>query len=132
MPNASAGQVLKFNGTNWVPGEDQSGSGGASNLSDLNDVSAQNPLDGQMLVYNSSTNKWESKSVVGGSIGFVENVVYNMQHAGVSANPSSESEFSYWYCTVSFDDIKRILHKDVIIKYDNHHDDIVLDGGSYT
>lgn len=51
---AVAGQVLKFNGTDWVPGTDNSGSGGATALDQLTDVdtSTTPPAVGQTLKWN--------------------------------------------------------------------------------
>lgn len=45
------GQVLKYNGTNWVNGTDNAGSGSAA-LDDLTDVTITTPTNGQVLKYN--------------------------------------------------------------------------------
>lgn len=42
------------------------GGGGATSLVDLLDVSISNPSNGQALVYNSTTQKWENMNVSGG------------------------------------------------------------------
>lgn len=42
------------------------GGGGATSLVDLLDVSISNPSNGQALVYNSTTQKWENQNVSGG------------------------------------------------------------------
>ena len=49
------GQVLKYNGTNWVNGTD---AGGATSLNGLTDVNAGSPGDGQVLKWQSSTSTW--------------------------------------------------------------------------
>lgn len=49
ISNASSGQVLKFNGTNWINGTD---SGGAIVLDGLNDVTITSPSSGNLLRYN--------------------------------------------------------------------------------
>lgn len=41
-------------------GIEYAGSGGASNLSDLSDVELTNLSDGQILQYNSTSEKWEN------------------------------------------------------------------------
>lgn len=40
--------------------EDSEGGGGSSTLSGLTDVDISNPTDGQTLVYNAATGKWEN------------------------------------------------------------------------
>ena len=42
------------------------GGGSATNLSDLQDVSIISPTTGQVLTYNSATQKWENKASTGG------------------------------------------------------------------
>lgn len=42
------------------------GGGGASTLSGLTDVDISNPSDGQTLVYNTTSGKWENGSGAGG------------------------------------------------------------------
>ena len=52
----ASGQILKFNGTNWVNGDNTGGSGGgASTLDDLTDVAISTPLAGQVVKYDGST-----------------------------------------------------------------------------
>ena len=48
----TAGAILKYNGTNWVPGSD---GGGASVLNELGDVTVSSPTTGQTLRYNGSS-----------------------------------------------------------------------------
>lgn len=61
--------LKKFQNGEWVAisGGDGSGggSGSASSLSDMTDVDISSPSDGDTLVYNATTHKWESGS--GGS-----------------------------------------------------------------
>ena len=44
------------------------GGGGASALSGLTDVDISNPTDGQVLVYNAESGKWENGSSGGGAL----------------------------------------------------------------
>lgn len=46
------------------------GGGGSSTLAGLTDVDISNPTDGQTLVYNSTSGKWENGAGGGGSSGF--------------------------------------------------------------
>jgi hypothetical protein len=48
-------------------GIEYAGSSGASNLSDLSDVELSNLSDGQILQYNSTSEKWENADNQGGS-----------------------------------------------------------------
>jgi hypothetical protein len=50
VTGVSAGTVLKYNGTNWVPSAD---SVGVTTLSGLNDVTASAPLNGDVLRFDS-------------------------------------------------------------------------------
>lgn len=52
------------------------GGGGSSTLSGLTDVDISNPTDGQTLVYNATTEKWENGAGGGASAYFVD-CVYN-------------------------------------------------------
>ena len=61
ISSASSGQVLKYDGTNWINGT--GGGGGASALNDLTDVTITSASNGQFLKYNGS--KWVNGS--GGS-----------------------------------------------------------------
>lgn len=46
--------------------EDEGGGGGSSTLSGLTDVDISNPADGQTLVYNATSGKWENGAGGGG------------------------------------------------------------------
>ena len=54
------GQVLKWNSTasNWEPEDDNTGSGGTSNIRALTDVSNTAPTDNQILRYDSASNTY--------------------------------------------------------------------------
>lgn len=52
LTSPTNGQVLKYNGTNWVNGTDSEGSGG--NIEDLDNVTISSPTSGQVLKYNGS------------------------------------------------------------------------------
>ncbi|MCA1195141.1 hypothetical protein [Saccharopolyspora sp. 6V] len=56
--DAVAGQVLKYTGTTWAPGTDNTGGGGeggATTLDELADVSTTGAADGRALVYSGGT-----------------------------------------------------------------------------
>jgi len=62
----SNGQVLKYDGSNWVNGTDDAGSGGtggATTLSALTDVSISSPSNGQLLAYSTTSSTWESTTI---------------------------------------------------------------------
>lgn len=89
----SVGQVLKFDGTNWAPGTDSTGGGGASSLEVFSnfDIASSSPTgsiatgDSLKMVINSSTptisidpgfsNAWTSSQAFAGTIGISSNVV---------------------------------------------------------
>ncbi|MHC4312619.1 MAG: LamG domain-containing protein [Planctomycetota bacterium] len=55
---ASIDDVLIWNGTQFVPGPQTSGGGGATQLSDLTDVNATSPSDNDILRYDTGTAQW--------------------------------------------------------------------------
>jgi len=64
----SSGQVLKYNGTAWVNGVDDTGTDSADDLSDnsisdLSDVSVSSPSDGEVLTYDSASGVWKNKNL---------------------------------------------------------------------
>jgi len=67
------GQVLKWNGTNWVAADDidTTLTLSSENLSALGDVSSTSPSDGQSLVWNASTSLWEPATVTSGGSGSI-------------------------------------------------------------
>ena len=95
------------------------GGGGSSTLSGLTDVDISNPTDGQTLVYNATSGKWENGSGGGGSSGIIvvhvveiagtENVrldktwqeIWDAQTAGmivaISEGQTGDS-YAYWSC----------------------------------
>lgn len=52
--------------------KDSEGGGGSSTLSGLTDVDISNPTDGQTLVYNANSGKWENGAGGGGAAYFVD------------------------------------------------------------
>ena len=52
----------------WNQGGGGGGGGGSSTLAGLTDVDISNPSDGQTLVYNATSGKWENGSINGGDI----------------------------------------------------------------
>ncbi len=59
---SAAGQVIMWNGTSWayaIPG-----SGGSSTLAGLSDVNLSSLGNGELLVYNSTSGKWENDDIL--------------------------------------------------------------------
>ena len=62
VTNVSSGNLLKYSGSEWVNSD--------ITIGDLTDVNTTNPpVDGQILIYNGSTNKWEPGNNSGGGGG---------------------------------------------------------------
>lgn len=59
----SAGKILKYDGTKWIAGTDDSGSTGSTTLADLTDTNIPNPISGHILVYDGDTQKWMGVSI---------------------------------------------------------------------
>lgn len=53
VTSPSTGQVLKYNGSNWINDTDATG-GGGGNIEDLDNVSVSSPTNGQVLKYDGS------------------------------------------------------------------------------
>jgi len=62
ITSVSTGQVLKYNGTNWV--NDTVTSSSVASLNDLTDVSTSTVSDGNALVYDSASGNWQPAEVV--------------------------------------------------------------------
>ena len=60
-----------------------SGAGGASAVEDLTDVSLSNLANGQVLKWNSTTQKWENANESGGGSSLPFNVVINSTDSGI-------------------------------------------------
>lgn len=75
----TTGQVLKkASGTDYAlvwDDETGGGGGGATNLTDLLDVDADYPSDGDVLIYNTGTGLWENGPQTGGGGGGASNIV---------------------------------------------------------
>jgi hypothetical protein len=56
----SSGQVVKFDGVNWINDTDAGGGGALSSLTDTNIIT---PLDNQSLKFDTATSKWVNESV---------------------------------------------------------------------
>lgn len=52
---AANGSVLKYNGTTWIAGADNTGNSGATNLNELSDVNTTGATNGSILKYNGTT-----------------------------------------------------------------------------
>jgi hypothetical protein len=55
---ASSNQVLKYNGTKFVPGTAST----VGSIDDLSDVAITSPANNEILKYNSSTSLWTNAS----------------------------------------------------------------------
>lgn len=55
---ATVGQVLKYNGTKFIPSQDNVASAGSLALSDISDVLLTSVQNGALLSYNSTSSKW--------------------------------------------------------------------------
>jgi hypothetical protein len=60
---ATSNQVLKYNGTKFVPGTAST----VGSIDDLSDVVITSPTDGQVLKYNTATSLWTNASAGGGA-----------------------------------------------------------------
>jgi hypothetical protein len=69
--SATTGQVLSWSGTDYAWVAQTGGSGGATTLGGLSDVSSTSPTNGQVLKWNSTNSEWEpaldATTGVGGS-----------------------------------------------------------------
>ena len=61
---ATSDQVLKYNGTKFVPGTAST----VGSIDDLSDVAITSPTDGQVLKYNTATSLWANTSASGVAI----------------------------------------------------------------
>ncbi len=66
ITTATNGQVLKFNGTNWINDTDATG-GGGGNLDGLSDVVLTTPTSGQVLKFDGTN--WINDADAGGGVG---------------------------------------------------------------
>lgn len=85
-PSAS-GQTLVWNGTAWTYGS--GGSGGASALSQLSDVQLSSPTNGQALVYNATSGKWENQTIGGGGGGGTLTSIGLVMPTGFAVSPAT-------------------------------------------
>lgn len=76
------------------------GGGGASSLDDLQDVDISSPTNGQALVYNATSGKWENQTIGGGSTGTLSSIGLVMP-TGFSVSPATLTADGSF--TVSFD-----------------------------
>lgn len=75
------------------------GGGGVTSLVDLLDVNITSPTNGQALVYNATSGKWENQTIGGGSTGTLSSIGLVMP-AGFSVSPGTLTEDGSF--TVSF------------------------------
>lgn len=68
ISSPSVGQVLTFNGTNWVNAAPTGGGGGGgvTFLSQLQDVSISSLQNGQALIYDSALGRWRNQTISAG------------------------------------------------------------------
>lgn len=69
-------------------GANAGGTGGASALSELTDVDLNNTVNGQALVYNATSGKWENQTIGGGSTGTLSSIGLVMP-TGFSVSPGT-------------------------------------------
>ena len=83
-----SGQVLTYNGSEWVNAS--GGGGGASDLSDLNDVTITSPTNGQVLTYDSLNDEWVNANASGGASS-ADQVSYDNTTSGLVADDVQEA-----------------------------------------
>lgn len=79
ITSASNGQVLKYNGTNWVNAADSTGTT-ISSIDDINDVAITSVSEGQVLKYNGSS--WINSSEDSIDINSITDVVITAASSG--------------------------------------------------
>lgn len=67
------------------------GGGGSSSLSGLTDVDISNPTDGQMLVYNATSGKWENGAGGGGASAYFVDCSYALDELSSPVLTSSKT-----------------------------------------
>ena len=75
--NATAKIAQVCDGTNWISLGGSGGGGGASALVGLSDVDAASAGEGDVLIFNTVSGKWESGPPPGGSAGSDTEVIFN-------------------------------------------------------
>jgi hypothetical protein len=65
---ATSGQVLKFNGTKFIPAADNVATAGSLNVTDLADVSVSNASNGEILKWSNSSSKWINSADNAGTV----------------------------------------------------------------
>ena len=65
---ATSGQVLKFNGTKFIPAADNVATAGSLNVTDLADVTVSSISNGEVLKWSSITSKWINSADNAGTI----------------------------------------------------------------
>ena len=95
--------------------EDPGGGGGSSTLSGLTDVDISNPTDGQILVYNAESGKWENGAGGGGSVIPIFTLTQTSQTGGTAT------------CNMTFDSIVAAIQSGTLTVAKFLHND----GGGY-
>lgn len=70
-------------------GQGSGGGGGTGTLADLVDVELNNPTNGQALVYNATSEKWENQSIGGGGGGGTLTSIGLVMPTGFSVSPAT-------------------------------------------
>lgn len=89
------------------------GGGGASALADLTDVNLSSPTNGQALVYNATSGKWENQTIGGGgsgtltSIGLVMPTGFSVSPATLTADGSFTVSFATGYALPTTSDVNK-------------------------
>lgn len=96
----STGQVLKYNGTNWVNDTDATGGGGGA-LDDLTDVTITTPSTGQVLKYNGSAWVNDTDATGGGGSVTVTGTPVNNQLAVWTGSTELEGDSALTFDTTT-------------------------------
>ena len=84
LSSTSSGQVLQYNGSEWVNANVSSG--GAQSLNDLSDVTISSPTTGQLLVYNGSD--WVNSDTISAALTISGSVTPSSDNAYDLGSPS--------------------------------------------
>ncbi len=123
ISSATNGQVLKYNGTDWVNADD---SGGVSTLDELTDVSISSATNGQVLKYNGS--EWINAAESGGGASVLTDLT-DVSIASASNGQVLTYNFGDWVNmdlpspSISLDNLTNVSiaspSNNQVLKYDN-------------
>lgn len=104
---------MDFDPVSYVMGQKASG-GGSSTLSGLTDVNISNPTNGQTLVYNAISGKWENGESAGGGVLVVHDVEETLDKTWQEIH---DADFAV--IKASYNDDGQSLTQPVISVYEN-------------